>query len=108
MAYAVTKSDKTLSRLGKRLCTSLLRERDRADIECGDTGDVIKARIDWERARKLSAHASGAHYIAYGYCYVLCYDPKACQPYVDIVREKDRKSMGKVPIGSLITHEIEG
>lgn len=86
---------------------ALLRETDSPDIECCDTGETIEARVDYERAKRLSANAMGAFYTAHGYHYVLCFHQSEMEHYVIIMKRKSRDIVGRVTLRSLARNEVE-
>ena len=54
------------------------------DYLCVDTGKLIKISTDYSKASEINSEAMGAHFKAFGYYYVLCFDVTDYEEYVSI------------------------
>jgi hypothetical protein len=54
------------------------------DYKCPNTGMIIESCTEYMVAHDMNRNAMGAHYEAFGYFYILCFDQDNYEEYVAI------------------------
>lgn len=85
----------TLSRLARRISDQLLTTSTTPDIVCPDTAQVIKGSNLWRIVKSFAgAKATGAHYKAFGFYYVLGWETEGLCVFV--YRAGDKRLVGTI------------
>jgi hypothetical protein len=98
MESVITKYEtKPLSSLAFKLANQLLNSSTTPDIVDPSTNIIIQGRTDFDNVKYVKT-ASGAHYIAFGFVYILYWNTLGQPPQesVAVFRENDRKYVGHI------------
>lgn len=77
--------NKKPTKLARKIATHLLTEKTTpTDFVCASTGAVIVGSCNYNKVKHINEDAVGAHYIAYGFMYLLCMDHIVGNNYVAI------------------------
>jgi hypothetical protein len=88
------KYNKKPTKLARKIAGHLLTERTTpTDFVCASTGDVITGSCNYSKVKVVNADAVGAHYIAYGFMYLLCIDAMTGIHYVAIHRMDETSAL---------------
>lgn len=88
---------KSSSKLAKAIATQLLAAVGTPrGIDCMSTGDHIPGCTNYNKVVTINPSATGAHYIAYGYYYILCYDKVTEEEYVAVHDTSNSKLVGTI------------
>lgn len=94
MSISKTKFKPT-SILARKLCNVLLNSPSLPAVTCPLTGILIKGDKAWATAQHFNTNASGAHYRAFGFTYILCHSAVEGE-YVQVYRTHERTLVGTV------------
>ena len=88
---------RSTSKLAKIIATELLNGIGKPrNITCMCTGETVAGHTDYNLAVTINPTAIGAHYLAYGYYYLLCYDKGTEEEYVAVHTENNNKLIGTI------------
>ncbi len=88
---------KPTSRLPKAIASQLLASVGTpSDITCVSTGELICGSTNYNKVVTINPNAIGAHYLAYGYYYLLCYDKTAEEEYIAVHSASNSKLIGTI------------
>jgi hypothetical protein len=97
------------TKLAKMLSNRLLAYvSEPGDVECVETDETIEGSTDYNTVVALNPNATGAHYLAYGYYYLLCYDKEQEEDYVAIHEQRTGRLIGTITTSTEIQVLIRG
>lgn len=80
--------------LAKQLAHNLFSSIGNCPVHvCADTGMVFEPCTEYMQAHDMNPHAMGAHYEAFGFFYILCFDMDDYEEYV-AVHDSEGKMVG--------------
>lgn len=85
------------SKLAKAIATQLLScVGTPIGLTCISTGEQIPGSTDYSKVVTINPSALGAHYLAYGHYYLLCYDKETEDQYIAVHRSDDNRLVGTI------------
>jgi hypothetical protein len=73
------------TRLAMKIASLLFTGTDKpSDFKCMSTGVTFEGSHSYRKVVTINQNAVGAHYLVFGFYYLLCFDPKTKKDYIAI------------------------